>query len=96
MTLTLRKNSRITRSRIFKKSFTGPTRCPLCGVRNECGLVAGAQDCWCFSQLVQWQPPQGFSPQIGSAACLCRLCMMSQKALDRALEQTALILKQRE
>jgi hypothetical protein len=88
MALTLIKKSGV------KKSLLDQTRCPLCGIRNECGLAEGAQDCWCFSQDVSWQPPPRVPMEIRDATCLCRPCLMSQKALDRALEQMALMLKQ--
>ena len=29
-----------------------PTRCPLCGGDNDCGVARGAGTCWCFSTSV--------------------------------------------
>ena len=79
---------------LIKNSPIDQTRCALCGARNECGLATGAQDCWCFSHAVVWQPQHPFPTQTHCAACLCHRCLMNQKALDRALEQMARVLKQ--
>jgi hypothetical protein len=88
------KKLRRSKVRILTKSRLDPTRCPLCGARNQCGLTAGAKDCWCFAQVVSWQPPPTLPSEILGSACLCRPCLTSQKALDRALEQMALTLTQ--
>jgi hypothetical protein len=88
-----RKSRRATSPQI-KVSRRDPTRCPLCDMPNHCGLAIGARDCWCFAQVVPWQPAPRLPREIRSARCLCRPCLMSQKALDRALQQMELVLKQ--
>ncbi len=76
----------------MKKTIVDPRRCPLCGNSNQCGIATGEKSCWCFSQPI----PQGVLQKLPAEArgvmCVCRICAMSQNALERALAQLAKVL----
>ena len=37
-----------------------PRRCPLCGNFNDCGVAAGQESCWCFTEAVPPEILRGF------------------------------------
>ncbi len=56
-----------------------PARCPVCGVRNECGLVEGRGDCWCGRVEVAADVLEALSTSgLGGVACLCRACLSGE------------------
>jgi hypothetical protein len=51
-----------------------PRRCPLCGAGNECGMAAGASDCWCFHVSIPDQVIDRVPAEARGAACVCKGC----------------------
>ncbi|GKS87365.1 cysteine-rich CWC family protein [Acidovorax sp. SUPP1855] len=53
-----------------------PSRCPLCGGRNQCAIEAGtpAADCWCMVAAVSAQALAQLAPGQRGTACLCPRC----------------------
>jgi hypothetical protein len=51
-----------------------PTRCPLCGVQNECGMAAGQAECWCFSVVVAQQTLERLPQAARGVSCVCKNC----------------------
>jgi hypothetical protein len=51
-----------------------PTRCPLCGVQNECGIAAGQSECWCFDVTIQKQTLDQLPDAARGVACICKTC----------------------
>ncbi|CAD5106902.1 cysteine-rich CWC family protein [Zestomonas carbonaria] len=54
-----------------------PTRCPLCGQSNRCGVAANdrsGEDCWCFSAEIDPQALERIPPELRRRACLCPHC----------------------
>jgi hypothetical protein len=79
----------------MKKPLVDPARCPLCGNLNDCGVAAGQGHCWCFTQSI---PPEVLGPIPAEArgiACVCRFCSSSRRALKRALDEMAELLRRR-
>ena len=56
------------------------TACPLCGGSNECGRVAGLEQCWCMTvpiaPSVVAEIPAGAQDRV----CICRACAMRSSA----------------
>lgn len=51
-----------------------PSRCPLCGGGNQCGVVAGAGTCWCFALPVTRDVLELVPASARGLACVCRAC----------------------
>ncbi len=51
------------------KGLQEGTLCPACGQQNQCGVAAGAADCWCR------QLPQLSSADASAVACYCPVCL---------------------
>jgi hypothetical protein len=51
-----------------------PSRCPLCGQDNKCGMVLGASTCWCFSATVARAALERVAPEARGVACVCEGC----------------------
>ena len=72
-----------------------PRRCPLCGNINDCGIAGGQETCWCFTESVSPETLKRIPAGARGIACVCRLCVSSQHALTRALEEMSDLLKRR-
>jgi hypothetical protein len=51
-----------------------PSRCPLCGVENQCGMAAGSTECWCFGATVSKDALERLPPAALGKACVCARC----------------------
>ncbi len=51
-----------------------PTKCPLCGNSNRCGIGAGKGTCWCFSQPVPQAVLDKVPEEAREEACVCEVC----------------------
>jgi hypothetical protein len=51
-----------------------PTRCPLCGVANECGMAQGSNECWCFGATVSKDTLERLPAPLRGKACVCARC----------------------
>ncbi len=62
------------------------SRCPLCGMRNECALASGdgenEKPCWCFGESFPSTLRERAKSVDDGASCICRAC------LDRAASQS--------
>ncbi|MGH2688767.1 MAG: cysteine-rich CWC family protein [Actinomycetota bacterium] len=56
-----------------------PSRCPLCGVDNQCGMVEGAATCWCFAEPPAEVLAKG-PPEARDLACVCRICATGERS----------------
>ena len=72
-----------------------PRRCPLCGNFNDCGVAAGQESCWCFTEAVPAEILKRIPAEARGIACVCRRCVSSQRALTRALEKMSDLLRRR-
>ena len=66
-----------------------PTRCPLCGDDNTCGVAAGTGQCWCFATSV---PPEVLArvPEAQrDRACVCQRCASGERSAEEARERLA-------
>ncbi|ODS54707.1 MAG: hypothetical protein ABS36_10900 [Acidobacteria bacterium SCN 69-37] len=51
-----------------------PTRCPLCGADNACGLVSGAGTCWCVAVRIPDTVLAQIPPALRDVVCVCPRC----------------------
>jgi hypothetical protein len=51
-----------------------PSRCPLCGGANACGMAAGQADCWCKSVTIAPEVLARVPPAARDEACICERC----------------------
>jgi hypothetical protein len=53
-----------------------PTRCPLCGADNACGVAAGESvtDCWCHGEALNRATLDRIPPSIRNRVCICARC----------------------
>jgi hypothetical protein len=71
-----------------------PSRCPLCGEDNTCGMAAGAGTCWCFATSVPGEVLERVPPALRGIACVCEACASGRRSpaeaqamLDRLTRQ---------
>ncbi|KTT41481.1 hypothetical protein RSA46_13605 [Pseudomonas oryzihabitans] len=59
-----------------------PTRCPLCGQRNQCSLATGGdiQDCWCLRTPVDPAALARLPEEERNQRCLCPACAAGSPA----------------
>ncbi len=74
MTMTLEKNA------------IDPSRCPLCGQPNECGIAAGESTCWCFETAIPAEALEKVPPEARGAACICKTCATGRRSPEETLE----------
>lgn len=65
-----------------------PTRCPLCGETNRCGVAAGQTSCWCMQVTIPGELLQRLPAEAQGKACVCQACVDAFAAgtLDARLE----------
>jgi broad specificity phosphatase PhoE len=53
-----------------------PTRCPLCGEENACGIAAGESvaDCWCYGESLGREALARVAPSSRNRVCICARC----------------------
>lgn len=51
-----------------------PSRCPLCGDENDCGMVKGKATCWCYSVTILPEVLDRVPVEARGIACVCRAC----------------------
>ena len=72
-----------------------PTRCPVCGQPNRCGLSVGKSHCWCFEEKI---PPENLAlvpEEAREVACLCRACALGEHDFEHARDRLKDLLKRR-
>jgi hypothetical protein len=57
-----------------------PSRCPLCGTANQCGMAAGSSECWCFGATVSKDALERLPAEARGKACLCARCAAAAEA----------------
>jgi hypothetical protein len=57
-----------------------PSRCPLCGVANQCGMAAGSNECWCFAATVSKDALERLPAVVRGKACVCARCAAAAEA----------------
>ncbi len=73
-----------------------PTRCPLCGLPNDCQLCTAAAHkgpCWCLTAEIPAELIARVPPELRNKSCICRECVMNhhrQKASRRPAAQQVL------
>ena len=72
-----------------------PCHCPLCGNNNDCGVAAGQESCWCFTEPVPPEILKRIPARAHGIACVCQRCVPSQHALTRALDEMSDLLRRR-
>jgi len=62
-----------------------PSRCPLCGERNECASAADpdATDCWCVAEKFPSDLLQRVPAAAMGRACVCRRCVEDHRTASR-------------
>jgi hypothetical protein len=51
------------------------SRCPLCGLENQCGAVAGKSECWCYTVSIPTDLLDRIPEDAQGKACICRTCV---------------------
>lgn len=51
-----------------------PTRCPLCGEPNACGVAQGRSECWCFDEKIPAEVLARLPEEAKGIVCVCRAC----------------------
>ena len=51
-----------------------PSRCPLCGAANQCGMAAGSTECWCFGATASKEALERLPAEARGKACVCVRC----------------------
>jgi hypothetical protein len=51
-----------------------PSRCPLCGEANACGLAAGKAACWCMSAKIPPEVLERVPAGARDEVCVCERC----------------------
>ena len=64
-----------------------PSRCPLCGQTNQCGMAAGATSCWCFDTKIPADVLEKLPPEARELACVCRACATGADGAPRSVEE---------
>ncbi|HEV8548868.1 MAG TPA: cysteine-rich CWC family protein [Polyangiaceae bacterium] len=57
-----------------------PSRCPLCGEPNGCGMAAGTSSCWCMTATIAPAALERLPEAARGELCVCAKCA----ALGRA------------
>ena len=58
--------------------------CPLCGLDNQCGAVAGDSMCWCYAVSIPAELLNRIPEDARRKACLCRTCVDAPPSSRRA------------
>jgi len=61
-------------------SEVDPSKCPLCGEPNACGLSQGKKECWCFGALIESATLDRVPSQAKNLACICERCAAASAA----------------
>lgn len=72
-----------------------PSRCPLCGQGNGCGMVAGSSECWCFSAEIPADVLNRVPAEARGGACVCRNCASKHADPAETLRKLGEVLRQR-
>lgn len=51
-----------------------PTRCPLCGEDNACGIELGRDTCWCHARRIPDTVLSRVPADVANRACVCERC----------------------
>jgi hypothetical protein len=51
-----------------------PSRCPLCGDENDCGMAKGNRACWCHTMTIPQEVLARVPLEAQGIACVCRAC----------------------
>lgn len=71
-----------------------PSRCPLCGQPNQCGIAAGEATCWCFETPIPAEALEKVPPEARGIACLCKTCATGRRSPEETLERFQALLHQ--
>ncbi|WP_437927803.1 cysteine-rich CWC family protein [Sorangium sp. So ce291] len=63
-----------------------PSRCPLCGEANACGMAEGASTCWCFETSIPAEVLERVPEAARGVACVCRACATRRRDPARTQE----------
>jgi hypothetical protein len=64
-----------------------PTRCPLCGADNSCGIAAGSTTCWCFDTPIPAEVIEQLPADRQGTVCVCPRCAALRPAPANAIDQ---------
>lgn len=56
-----------------------PTRCPLCGEDNLCGVANGRATCWCYTERIPADVRERIPPYARGIACICPKCAVIEE-----------------
>jgi hypothetical protein len=71
------------------------TRCPLCGESNQCGMAAGATECWCFGAKISADVLERVPDAARGVACVCASCAAKGAARSEKQRQLEALLRRR-
>ncbi|MCW5867438.1 MAG: cysteine-rich CWC family protein [Candidatus Eremiobacteraeota bacterium] len=57
---------------------TDPSRCPICQQPNDCTLLSGQKECWCFKQAISPEILDRVPVSKLNSTCICQRCANSQ------------------
>lgn len=59
-------------------SEVDPSRCPVCGESNACGMLQGKSKCWCMSVEIPQAALDRIPEAAKNVACICSRCAAAQ------------------
>lgn len=62
-----------------------PSRCPICGESNACGMAAGSTECWCFTATIPSEVMELIPEAARGVICICEACAKRGAAQRRVL-----------
>ena len=72
-----------------------PSRCPICGQPNQCGIVVGESTCWCFETPIPAEALEKVPPEARGVACVCKACATGRRSPEETLERLHQLLRER-
>lgn len=64
-----------------------PSRCPLCGQANQCGMAAGSTECWCFGATVSEEALERLPSGARGKLCICARCAAGAGSAETAVPE---------
>lgn len=64
----------------IKATQLTPTRCPLCGEDNHCGVANGTATCWCYTERIPRDVRERIPPYARDVVCICPKCTAAEES----------------
>ena len=64
--------------RLVMENVVDPSRCPVCGELNTCGVSQGKSECWCMALEIPQAALDRVPEAAKNVACICARCAAAQ------------------